>query len=75
LDASLPTIATEAVVHALPDGYTLLLVVQANAVNATLYDKCRALSAGDDEVRLLASVHHRLRFLTFAMGPSLSRNA
>jgi tripartite-type tricarboxylate transporter receptor subunit TctC len=32
-------IATEAVVHALPDGYTLLLVVQANAVNATLYDK------------------------------------
>jgi tripartite-type tricarboxylate transporter receptor subunit TctC len=32
-------IATEAVVHALPDGHTLLLVVQANAVNATLYDK------------------------------------
>jgi tripartite-type tricarboxylate transporter receptor subunit TctC len=29
----------EAVVHALPDGYTLLLVNSANAINATLYDK------------------------------------
>ena len=32
-------IATEAVVRAPPDGYTLLLVTQTNAINATLYDK------------------------------------
>jgi tripartite-type tricarboxylate transporter receptor subunit TctC len=32
-------IATEAVVRAAPDGYTLLLVAVANATNATLYDK------------------------------------
>jgi tripartite-type tricarboxylate transporter receptor subunit TctC len=32
-------IATEAVVRAVPNGYTLLLVAPANAVNATLYDK------------------------------------
>ena len=32
-------IATEAVVHAPADGYTLLLVSAANAINATLYDK------------------------------------
>src|SRR5438874_3039288 len=32
-------IATEAVVNALPDGYTLLLVAPANAINATLYEK------------------------------------
>lgn len=31
-------IATEAVVHATPDGYTLLLVGTPNAINATLYD-------------------------------------
>ena len=31
-------IATEAVVRAPPDGYTLLLVVPANAISATLYD-------------------------------------
>ena len=31
--------ATEAVVHAPPDGYTLLLVAPANAINATLYEK------------------------------------
>ena len=30
-------IAAEAVVHASPDGYTLLLVTSTNAVNATLY--------------------------------------
>src|SRR5262245_2953821 len=30
-------IATEAVVRALPDGYTLLLVAPSNAINATLY--------------------------------------
>jgi tripartite-type tricarboxylate transporter receptor subunit TctC len=32
-------IAAEAVVNAAPDGYTLLLVNNANATNATLYDK------------------------------------
>jgi tripartite-type tricarboxylate transporter receptor subunit TctC len=32
-------IATEAVVKAAPDGYTLLMVSPPNAINATLYDK------------------------------------
>src|SRR6478609_2290795 len=32
-------IATEAVVHSPPDGYTLLFVAPANAINATLYKK------------------------------------
>jgi tripartite-type tricarboxylate transporter receptor subunit TctC len=32
-------IGTEVVVNANPDGYTLLLVAPANAINATLYDK------------------------------------
>jgi tripartite-type tricarboxylate transporter receptor subunit TctC len=32
-------IATEAVVHAPPDGHTLLLVGPANTINATLYEK------------------------------------
>jgi tripartite-type tricarboxylate transporter receptor subunit TctC len=31
--------ATEAVVRAPPDGYTLLLVNSVNAINATLYDR------------------------------------
>ena len=32
-------LATEAVVRAAPDGYTILLVAPANAINATLYGK------------------------------------
>ena len=32
-------IAAEAVVRAPPDGYTLLLIISTNAINATLYDK------------------------------------
>jgi tripartite-type tricarboxylate transporter receptor subunit TctC len=32
-------IATEAVVRATPDGYTLLVVLAANAINATLHQK------------------------------------
>jgi tripartite-type tricarboxylate transporter receptor subunit TctC len=32
-------IATEAVVRSAPDGYTLLLVTPANAINATLYER------------------------------------
>src|SRR5881398_1043050 len=32
-------IATEAAVKAPPDGYTLLLITAANALNATLYEK------------------------------------
>ena len=32
-------IGTQVVVNALPDGYTLLFITNANAINATLYDK------------------------------------
>src|SRR5215468_8162357 len=32
-------IATEAVVRASPDGYTLLCITSANAINAALYEK------------------------------------
>jgi tripartite-type tricarboxylate transporter receptor subunit TctC len=34
-------IATEAVVRAPPDGYTLLIVLAANAINATLHEKLK----------------------------------
>jgi tripartite-type tricarboxylate transporter receptor subunit TctC len=34
-------IATEAVIHAPPDGYTLLLASSSNAINATLYDNLK----------------------------------
>ena len=38
-------IATEAVVRAASDGYTLLLVGPPNAINATLYDKLASISS------------------------------
>jgi tripartite-type tricarboxylate transporter receptor subunit TctC len=34
-------LATEAVVRALPDGYTFLMATSTNAINATLYDKLK----------------------------------
>jgi tripartite-type tricarboxylate transporter receptor subunit TctC len=40
-------IATETVVKAAPDGYTLLLAYSANAINATLYDKLNFNFLGD----------------------------
>jgi len=50
-------IATEAVVHAPPDGYTLLLVAPANAINATLYEKLN-----HDFIRDIAPVAGLIRF-------------
>ena len=50
-------IATEAVVRAPPDGYTLLLVAPANAINATLYDKLNF-----DFLRDIAPVAGIIRF-------------
>ena len=40
-------IATEAVVRAPPDGYTLLLIGPPNAINATLYDRLNFNFIGD----------------------------
>jgi len=42
-------IATEAVLRSAPDGYTLLLVAPANAINATLYDKLNFNFIGEVE--------------------------
>jgi len=42
-------IATEAVINAPPDGYTLLLVAPANAINATLYEKMNHVFLRDIE--------------------------
>ncbi len=57
-------IATEAVVNAPPDGYTLLLVNMANAINATLYEKLNfnfirdiAPVAGISRAPLVMAVH------------------
>jgi tripartite-type tricarboxylate transporter receptor subunit TctC len=50
-------IATEAVVTAVPDGYTLLNVVTANAINATLYEKLDF-----DFIRDIAPVAGLVRF-------------
>jgi tripartite-type tricarboxylate transporter receptor subunit TctC len=50
-------IATEAVVRASPDGYTLLLVAPANAINAALYEKLNY-----DFIRDIAPVAGLIRF-------------
>jgi tripartite-type tricarboxylate transporter receptor subunit TctC len=57
-------IATEAVVNALPDGYTLLLANLANAINATLYEKLNfnfirdiVAVAGISQAPLVMAVH------------------
>jgi tripartite-type tricarboxylate transporter receptor subunit TctC len=50
-------LATEAVVHAAPDGYTLLLVAPANAINASLYEKLSF-----DFLRDIAPVAGLIRF-------------
>src|SRR5262245_64737994 len=40
-------VATEAVVRASPDGYTLLLIGSTNAINATFYQKLNFNFIGD----------------------------
>ena len=49
-------LATEAVVRAPPDGYTLLLSNVANAINATLYDKLSFVFLRD--IAPVASIFH-----------------
>jgi len=59
-------IATEAVVRAPPDGYTLLTVTVTNATNATLYDKLRF-----NFIRDIAPVAGIMRFpLVMQVNPS-----
>ena len=48
-------IATEAVVNAAPDGYTLLVVTSVNAINASLYEKLNFNLIRD--VAPVASIH------------------
>jgi tripartite-type tricarboxylate transporter receptor subunit TctC len=59
-------IATEAVVHAPADGYTLLLVTASNAINATLYNKL-----GFNFIRDIAPVAGIIRYpLVMQVNPS-----
>jgi tripartite-type tricarboxylate transporter receptor subunit TctC len=59
-------IATEAVVRAPADGYTLLLVTASNAINATLYDKL-----GFSFIRDIAPVAGIIRYpLVMQVNPS-----
>jgi len=63
-------IATEAVVRAAPDGYTLLLVAPANAINATLYDKLNY-----NFIRDIAPVAGLIRFPNvMVVNPSVPAN-
>src|SRR5262245_47973579 len=48
-------VATEAVVNAPPDGYTLLVATSVNAINATLYEKLNFNLIRD--VAPVASIH------------------
>src|SRR5258706_10402071 len=61
-------IATEAVVNAPPDGYTLLLVGATNAINATLYEKLNF-----DFIRDITPVARIIRTaLVMQVNPSVS---
>jgi len=61
-------VATEAVVRAAPDGYTLLTCVTANAINATLYEKLNF-----NFIRDIAPVAGLLRMsLVVLVNPSLA---
>ena len=48
-------VAAEAVVNALPDGYTLLVATSVNAINATLYERLNFNLIGD--IAPVASLH------------------
>ena len=50
-------LGTEAAVNAAPDGYTLIVVSSANAINATLYDKLKF-----NFIRDIAPVANLVRF-------------
>jgi len=61
-------VATEAVLRAAPDGYTLLICVTANAINATLYEKLNF-----NFIRDIAPVAGLLRVsLVMLVNPSLA---
>ena len=60
-------IATEAVAKASPDGYTLLLVIETSAINATLYNRLNF-----DFIRDIAPVASISRFpLVMVVNPSV----